>query len=204
LRLTFYFDYSSPYTYLGAMRVSKAAAERGTVLIWHPFLLGALFKSIGTPIVPMLEMPQSKQDWVRLDLERYAAMYRVPFRFPSRFPMNTVTALRMTLQVEDRAKLALAIFTAYWADDRDINDPAELVAIADAAGFSGADLIDGASEQGVKDLLRSHTDAAVQAGVCGAPSYIVDDEGSEPMLFWGQDRLPLVRKALAGWRPACG
>ncbi len=203
MRLTFYFDYSSPYAYLGATQVAAAASERGAVLLWHPFLLGALFKTVGTPMVPMFAMPQAKQRYVPLDLHRYADQYRVPFRFPSRFPMNTIKALRMTLQEENRGKLALAFFRAYWADDRDISDKGELVAIADAAGFDGRTLLDGASEQGVKDLLRSHTDAAVNAGVCGAPSYGVDD-GEATLLFWGQDRLPLVKKALAGWQPTCG
>jgi 2-hydroxychromene-2-carboxylate isomerase len=202
LRLTFFFDYSSPYAYLGSTQVGEAAAERGVVLMWHPFLLGALFKSIGTPIVPMLEMPQAKQDYVRLDMHRYAAKYRVPFRFPSRFPMNTVAALRMTLQVENRAKLARAIFRAYWADDRDINDEGELVSIADDAGFDGRALFDATREQCVKDLLRAHTDAAIKAGVCGAPSYLVDD-GDGTMLFWGQDKLPLIKRVLAGWHPEC-
>lgn len=203
MRVTFYFDFSSPYAYLGATQVANAAGAHGAVLVWHPFLLGALFKAIGTPMVPLLEAPPAKQAYVRLDMDRYAAKYRVPFRFPTRFPMNTVTALRMTLQVEDRKKLALAIFKAYWADDRDINDKDELVAIANAAGFDGPALLDGASEQGVKDLLRDHTDAAVSAGVCGAPSYLVDD-GDAQMLFWGQDRMPLVKRALGGWRPSCG
>lgn len=204
MRLTFYFDYASPYAYLGATQIATTAGSRGAALTWHPFLLGGLFKAIGTPMVPMLEMPTAKQAHVALDLNRYAAKYRVPFVFPSRFPMNTVTALRMTLQVEDRGKLARAIFKAYWADDRDINDAEELAKIATAAGFDGPALVDGASEQGVKDLLRAHTDAAVGAGVCGAPCFLVDDGAAEPLLFWGQDRLPLVKKALGGWRPSSG
>jgi 2-hydroxychromene-2-carboxylate isomerase len=149
-------------------------------------------------------MPQAKQRWVQLDMVRQAALIGVPFRFPSRFPMNTVTALRMTLQVEDRAKLALALFKAYWAEDRDINDPTELTKIASSAGFDGQRLVDGANDPAVKDLLRAQTEASVAAGVCGAPSYVVDDGENPPMLFWGQDRMPLVRRALTGWRPKCG
>lgn len=203
MRLTFYYDFSSPYAYLGSTQVEKAAAERGVVLYWHPFLLGALFKIIGGSMVPMMDFVPAKQKFARLDLERYAAMYRVPFNFPSRFPMNTVKALRMTLQVEDRAKLSHALFKAYWVDDRDLNDEAELVSIASDAGFDGRALIDGTREQPVKDLLRAHTDAAVRTGICGAPSYLID-AGDDSVLFWGQDRLPFVKKALAGWRPTCG
>ncbi len=204
MKVTFFFDYASPYAYLAATQIATVAGKRGSVLSWHPFLLGALFKQIGTPIAPVLEMPQVKQSYVLLDLHRHADKYGVPFRFPTRFPMNTVTALRMTLQVDDRQKLARALFKAYWADDRDINDEAELVRIADAAGFDGRALVDGAGEQGVKDLLRSQTDAALASGVCGAPSFLVDDGERDPILFWGQDRLPLVKRALAGWRPAAG
>jgi 2-hydroxychromene-2-carboxylate isomerase len=205
VKLSFYFDYSSPFAYLGSTQVEAVAKKCGAELTWRPFLLGALFKAIGTPNVPLFEMSAPKRAHMQLDLHRWARFYGVPFRFPSRFPMNTVRALRMTLQVDDVARLAHPIFAAYWADDRDIDDPTELGAIADGAGFDGAALLAGAGEAAVKERLRQSTEEAQQRGVCGAPSFLVQASADDPgMLFWGQDRLVLVERALSGWRPDCG
>ena len=196
--VSFFFDVSSPFAYLAATQIEAVAQRRSARVRWRPFLLGALFKSLGTADVPLFTMPQAKQRLARADMDRWAAHYGVPFRFPSRFPMNTVKALRMILQLPDaqRPALALALFRAYWADDRDINDDAELASIAALIGLDGPALLAGARTDIVKEQLKAATAEAERAGLCGAPSFLVGD-----LLFWGQDRLLFVDKALAGWRP---
>ena len=137
--LNFYFDYSSPYAYLASTQVERIAAAHDATLVLKPFLLGGLFNLIGQAIVPLNEFGPAKQAHARKDWGRWADFYGVPMKMPSRFPMMTVNALRMTSQLEgeERIKLMHAIFGAYWADDRDINDKAELVAIADGVGVAG-------------------------------------------------------------------
>ncbi len=206
-KLTFYFDYSSPFAYLGATQVHAVAKRQGAELVHQPFLLGALFRTIGTPDVPLFTMPAVKQRFVNDDMHRWAKRYGVALRFPSRFPMNTVKSLRMTLQLpnETREPLVTALFHALWVDDRDLNDPAELCSIAASVGLDGAALLAGAELAETKDALRRATSEAEARGVCGAPCFLVQTavhpEGS---LFWGQDRLSLVEKALAGWIPKSG
>lgn len=205
--LEVFFDYSSPFAYLGFTQAERVAEEAGAVIRFRPFLLGGLFKAIGTANVPLLEMPEAKQRYQLLDMQRWAHHWGVRFRFPSRFPMNTVTALRMTLQLPDEAlpRFARAVFEAYWADDRDIAAPAELASIAGACGLAGDALVAGAADPTVKSRLREATDEAARRGICGAPSFIVRrDDDDEGMIFWGQDRIDLVSEALRGWRPACG
>ncbi len=207
MKLTYFFDYSSPYAYIGARAIEALATEAGVSLKWHPFLLGGLFKTIGTPMVPLDAMAPAKRAYNVKEMHRWAAFRELTFAFPSRFPMNTVTALRMTLQLsqEEMPRLAHAIFRAYWADDRDINDKAVLGNIADEAGFDGAGLLAGTQNPEIKDQLKQHTQAAVDAGLCGAPSVLVQEGADDAgMLFWGQDRYDMVKKALSGWRPACG
>jgi 2-hydroxychromene-2-carboxylate isomerase len=196
--VSFFFDVSSPFAYLAATQIEAVAAGSGARVRWRPFLLGALFKGIGTPDVPLFTLSQAKQRFVGADLDRWAAHHGVPLRFPSRFPMNTVKALRLLVQLPDgqRSALALALFRAYWADDRDIGDDAELAAIAASVGLDGAALLAGAKSDAVKDQLKVATAEAAAAGLCGAPSFLVGD-----LLFWGQDRLLFVDKALRGWRP---
>ena len=204
-RLSFYFDYSSPFAYLGATQVGRVAREHDAVLIYKPFLLGGLFKAIGSPNVPLHSFPEVKQRYQRIDMQRWATHWGVRLSFPSRFPMNTVTALRMTLQVDGDAlpRFMLAVFEAYWADDRDINDKDELSTIAGDVGLDGPALLEGCADPAVKDRLRQATEQAQAAGLCGAPSFLVQHDEHDPgVLFWGQDRLELVERALDGWRPA--
>lgn len=196
--LHFFFDFSSPFAYLASTQVEAIARRNEARLIYRPFLLGGLFKAIGTPDVPFFAMPEPKRRHALADMGRWADHYGVPFRFPSRFPMNTVKPLRMTLQLTDEQKPALihAAFRAYWADDRDLGDDAVLAAIANEAGLDGPALVEGAKSDAVKQRLKAATDEAARLGLCGAPSFLVGD-----LLFWGQDRLLFVEKALQGWRP---
>jgi len=207
--LDYYFDYSSPFGYLGATQVAAAAERHGAELHYKPFFLGGLFKAIGTPLVPFAEMPPPKQKLAMKDMYRWAEHYDVPFQFPSRFPMNTITALRMTLQIPSDANdelepFMLAVFRAYWGEDRDINDKDVLKGLADEHGLDGAALLEGCQNPEVKQQLKDATDAAVAAGICGVPTYVVRDGEEEGVMFWGQDRLMMVEKALDGWRPKTG
>ena len=196
--LLFYFDFSSPFAYLAATQVAEVAARHGATLRYKPFLLGALFKAVGTNDVPLFTMPAAKRAHALADMERWGRHLGVDMRFPSRFPMNTVKALRMVLQVEGprQAPFIDAVFRAFWAHDRDINDDGVLAAIAGDVGLDGAALLAGAKEDTVKLRLKEATEEAQRRGLFGAPSFLVGD-----LLFWGQDRLPLVEKALEGWRP---
>jgi 2-hydroxychromene-2-carboxylate isomerase len=196
--VSFFFDFSSPFAYLASTRIEAVAARHGAVVRYRPFLLGALFKAIGTPNVPLFAMPLAKQRHGILDMLRWADHFGVPFRFPTRFPMNTIKPLRMVLELPDERRPALIhpVFRAYWGEDRDIGDDATLLDLAAGAGLDGPALIAGAKEDAVKALLKTATDDAVRLGLCGAPSFLVGD-----LLFWGQDRLMFVEKALEGWRP---
>lgn len=194
-----WFDYSSPFAYLGCSHAEMLLGDR---VRWRPMLLGAVFKQVGTPDVPMLVQSEAKRRFTALDLERQAAAIGVPFRFPSRFPMNTVLALRVTLLADAHAsakgrKLVHSIFRAFWAEDRDIADPAVIRELATESGFDGADLVARASEPEAKDALRRSTSEAVEAGVFGAPTFVVHTERG-PKLFWGADRLELALRAASG------
>jgi 2-hydroxychromene-2-carboxylate isomerase len=190
--LEFWYDFSSPFSYLASTQVEAIAERAGARLEWKPMLLGGLFKIIGTPDVPLLAMPESKRRHSMEDMCRWASHWGVPFTFPTKFPMTTVTALRMALCAGDRiGAFSRAVYRAYWAEARDISDPAVLREIAGAAGLEGEALLRRTQEPSVKEELRARTDEAARRGICGAPSFFVEDE-----LFWGQDRLHFVEAAL--------
>ncbi len=199
--LVFYYDFSSPFAYLGATQVERVAAAAGARVRWRPILLGALFKKIGTPDVPINEFPGAKRAYYLRDLLHWASHWGIEFRWPSRFPMRTVAPLRLALAVEadggDIAAVSRALFAAYWVDDRDLADAGVVRAIAAAAGVGAATVERAlAPEPAIRQALVASTDEAIAAGVCGVPSFVVRGH-----LFWGQDRLDLVARTLAGWEP---
>lgn len=191
--LDVYFDFNSPFAYLGCSQVSAVAARTKARVTWHPMVLGGLFKSIGQADVPLFTFPETKQRHVAKDLERWARHWGVPYRFPTRFPMRTIEALRVYLALppDHRDRYRDAVFRAYWADDKDIASPEVLAAcIGDEAVAKAA--LEAAKSDAVKTQLRVETENAAARGVFGAPTFIVDGKD----LFWGQDRLGLVEEAL--------
>jgi 2-hydroxychromene-2-carboxylate isomerase len=201
--VTFYYDFSSPFAYLGATQIERVAAVNAASVEWRPILLGALFREIGTPMVPLSEFSPPKRVYNGRDLLHWAAHWDVPFSWPTRFPMRTVAPLRLAVAagIDAGAQLmrevSLALFRAYWVEDRDIAD-AEVVREIGRAAHLPALTIDRALEPAadVKQRLIDNGAAALQAGCCGVPTFIVRSH-----IFWGQDRLDLVSRTLAGWEP---
>jgi 2-hydroxychromene-2-carboxylate isomerase len=189
--LEVYWDFSSPFAYLGFCQAEALARRTGAKLVHRPMLLGALFKQIGQPMVPLSTWSPSKQTYVLEDMKRWASAWGLPFKFPSRFPMNSIKALRTYLALPEarRDAFARATFNAYWAEDQDISDDAVLRSLVG----DGADgVLQETQSPEIKQALIDSTARAVAAGVFGAPTWVVD----EKELFWGQDRIVLVERAL--------
>ncbi len=177
-------DFSSPYSYLGVMTVLNAGVE----VTLRPMLLGAVFKQIGTPIVPLATFSPAKQRWAAQDMGDQSRFRGLPFRFTSHFPLNTIAALRVAL-IEPAT--TAAIYQAAWVDDANIADPEVLAGVLTQAGFDGPALLKGTQDPDIKAQLRANTERAVQIGVPGAPTFVRPD-GER---FWGQDRLDAVAAA---------
>lgn len=194
--LEVFYDYASPFAYLGASQMDAIAKRTGCKVVWKPFLLGGLFKAIGQVDVPIQAFSDVKRAYTLRDMERWAAHWNVPFKFPSTFPMRSVEALRFTLAMPEniRALFQYDVFEAAWGNDEDIASREVLMRIAarhvDEATL--AEVSAKASSEGIKLALRDATAEAEARGVFGAPTFIVDGEA----LYWGQDRLGLVERAL--------
>ena len=196
--IEFYFDFSSPYGYLASTRIDAIAARHGRSVNWHPILLGAVFKVTGG--APLASIPL-KGPYSERDMARTARLMGVPFRLPGKFPIPTQAAARVMLWVQgadpQSAKtVASALYRAYFAEDRDISDPAVCADVAAQCGFDRAHAVAGLNDAGVKEKLRAEVDAAMARGVFGSPYFLVDGEP-----FWGADRLDHVDRWLAtgGW-----
>jgi 2-hydroxychromene-2-carboxylate isomerase len=193
--IDFWFDFGSPFAYLGSTQIERIAAAAGAALRWRPLLLGALFKEIGTPDVPLFAMPAAKRTYSGLDMMRWARWWGVELRFPRRFPQRTVTALRLVERAGHPPALIHRLFRAMWVDDLSVEDDAVLVRCATEAGVDPA-LVAATKSDEAKAALRASTEAAREAGVFGVPAMVVHG-ATDSHVFWGQDRLELVAAVAA-------
>jgi 2-hydroxychromene-2-carboxylate isomerase len=190
--LEIYWDFSSPFAYLGSTQAKVIAERSGADLVWRPMLLGAVFKAIGQVDVPLLAWSDAKRRYYLTDMARWADFWGVALKWPSRFPMNTVKALRayLSLPAERRDPFREGVFRAYWAEDRDISDDRVLAGLI---GKGADEVLARCATPEIKQELFAATQRAIDAGVFGAPTWVVDGKD----LFWGQDRLNLVERALS-------
>jgi 2-hydroxychromene-2-carboxylate isomerase len=198
-----FFDYASPFAYLGMTQIERVAREAGAQVRFRPFLLGGLFREIGTPDVPMLAFSEQKRRYYARELDRFAGHFGVPFRFTTRFPMRTILPLRATYAVlrereAEASPFIQAVFRALWVDDRDISSPDILREICRAEGLDPS-CVDHADAPENKQALLDAGKRAKELGLCGAPTFVVAGQA-----FWGQDRLDMVAHALSGFRPSFG
>ena len=189
-----YFDYLSPYAYLGwrAARADPRLADATPV----PVLFAGLLQAHGQ--LGPAEMP-AKRAFVARDCLRAARRLGVPLTYPETHPFRPLDALRLSVAEvagADQARVVDALFHAGWALGRDLANPEHLVAALDVAGLDGEALLAAARGPEAKAALRHDTEAAIAAGVFGVPTFQVGDA-----LVWGHDRLDDVRGLLDGTDP---
>jgi 2-hydroxychromene-2-carboxylate isomerase len=190
--LLFYFDFSSPYSYLASERIDALAERFGRQVQWRPILLGAIVKSLGT--VTLTSQPGQAEYSIR-DFARSARFLGIPYTHPANFPVSTVAAARAYYwlhgQDEDNGRLARRfaheVFRAYFVAGKDISDVQVVLELAAKVGAGETVLEAGMSDPAIKERLRAETEAALAAGVFGVPWIVVDNEA-----FWGADRLPQI------------
>lgn len=185
--LDFWYEFASTYSYPAAMRIARVAEEAGVSVRWRPFLLGPIFGAQGWNDSPFNIYP-AKGRYMWRDLERICETENLTLRLPpARFPQNGLKAARIALVGESQGWIAdftRAVYTANFAERRDISDDATLGDIMRRLDIDTESVIAAANTPENKDRLKKQTDEAIARGIFGAPSFIVGDE-----LFWGNDRL---------------
>lgn len=199
--ITYFYDFSSPYAYLGHEEIGRVAARHKATVVWRPFLLGGLFKSLGVPMAPILGGSANKRAILMADMYRWAELRQLPFAWPAQFPLNTVRPLRVMCQLQGdvHQAVASALFHLYWGQDRNIADSALLIEVLDRHGLDGAALVAATETAEVKQMLIDAGQEAFDRGLCGAPTFVIGDQ-----LVWGQDRMEFVGRLLDGWVPKVG
>jgi 2-hydroxychromene-2-carboxylate isomerase len=192
----YYFAPQSPYVYLGHERLLKLAARYGAMVEPRPFDIGAIFSESGG--LPLAQRAPQRQAYRLQELQRWSSFLGLPLNLrPAFFPVDQtpasllLVAAREAQGADQALELAGAIGRAVWAEERDIADMTTLHELADDCGFDGAKLLLAAAGASTKTRYEAFTREAQDAGVFGAPWYVVDGQG-----FWGQDRLDFVERLL--------
>ncbi|WP_298835292.1 2-hydroxychromene-2-carboxylate isomerase [uncultured Piscinibacter sp.] len=191
--IDFYFDFSSPYSYIASEWIDALAARHGRTVNWKAILLGATFQAAE------LKSPVSypiKREYSLHDFERSARFAGVPLKNPPKFPIATQNAARVFWWLADQDRTRAAAWArhclrAFFARGVDLSDVAQLRELAEDFGL-GADTAEAVwNDPRWKQRLKSENEAAIAAGVFGAPFFIVDGEP-----FWGNDRRPQIERWL--------
>ena len=194
--IDYFFAPQSPWTYLGHARFVRLAREHNAQVRVRPVDLGRVFAVSGG--LPLSQRPAQRQAYRLVELARFARHLQLPLHpQPAFFPVAGDPAARLIVAVEqalgsDAAlRLSGAVFAAVWAQQRNIADAAVLAELLAEQGLP-ASCAQAAHTPEAQQSYEAHTQAAMDAGVFGAPSYVIDGE-----IFWGQDRLDFVARALA-------
>jgi 2-hydroxychromene-2-carboxylate isomerase len=196
--IDFWFEFSSPYSYVAATQIDDLADDHGRAVRWRPIMLGPIFKETGNR--PLRGQPL-KGDYMHHDVPRFARLFGIDFAWPDPFPVTALAPARAFYWLEQAAPakaapFAAACLDAYFADGHDISQPEVCAEVAGRLGIDGAALTAAITTPEVKDRLKAAVAEALAAGVCGAPYIVVDGEA-----FWGADRLWMVEEWLesGGW-----
>lgn len=184
--LEFWFEFASTYSYLSAMRIEEACAARGVPLVWKPFLLGPIFAAQGMTDSPFNLYPV-KGAYMWTDMARETARFGLALRRPDVFPQNGLLAARLATGHSEAAWMPAfvrAVYLANFAENRVISDPDVLADILSSLSVDPDEALARAAQPDVKTALKSATQTAQDAGLFGAPSFMVDGA-----LYWGNDRL---------------
>ena len=193
--IDFYFDFSSPYSYIASEWVEALAARHGRTVNWQAILLGATFAA--AELRPPVAHP-IKRDYSLLDFERSARFAGVPLVMPARFPIPTQNAARVFWWLHDRGDDAVSAsawaqhgLRAYFARGVDLSDVQCLRDLAVEFGLDAAEVEAVWNAPDWKARLKEVNEAAITTGVFGAPFFVIDGEP-----FWGHDRRPQIERWL--------
>ncbi len=192
--IDYYYALSSPWSYLGGLRLEAIGQRQGAAIAYKPCDFAQIFAQSGG--LPVARRAPQRQAYRLLELERWSRHLDMPLVLqPAHFPTPGERAGLMVIAAHqagpDAGALSNAIMAALWAEDDDIENPETLRRAAAGCGLDGDALLAAADQPGAAAALQANTEEAVARQVFGAPSYVIDE-----VLYWGQDRLDFVEQAL--------
>jgi 2-hydroxychromene-2-carboxylate isomerase len=202
-RIEFFYDLSSPWTYLAYTNLTAILARLGESMTLRPILVGGVFNAVNPSVYAAREQPDNRKMKHSFHvLKQWAAMAGVEMNFPSAFhPAKSVNAMRMACALADNQAalngFTKAAFESYFRDQENLDDPEILVRIANDAGLDGDAMRSASQQDETKSILRANTEELIARGGYGSPTIFVDQTN----MYFGNDQLPLVEAALERTNP---
>ncbi|MEX2479581.1 MAG: 2-hydroxychromene-2-carboxylate isomerase [Gammaproteobacteria bacterium] len=191
-RVEFFFDCSSPWTYLAFEYAQRRLADFDVDIVWRPILVGGVFNTVNPSVYAAREKPvPAKARYMRKDLQDWADFVGLDIGWPEVFPVNSVKAMRgafLAIEQDCLVPYARAVFQRYWSALEDISEDAVLGAVVDEVGLDRDAFFAAIVEQSYKDRLRETTDELIARGGFGSPSLFLDGDD----LYFGNDRIDLL------------
>lgn len=197
-KVEFFYDYSSPWTYLAFTKIAGICQKYDATLEWRPILVGGIFNTINPSVYEFRERGvPAKAKYSAKDLQVWARFYGLTINSPpSVFPVNSVKALRGALvALEQPGKFlpySYRVFESYWGEDQDISKDEVLRGIVEQVGLAPQEYFDKINRQEYKDRVRANTEEVMARGGFGTPTMFVNGAS----MFFGNDRLVLVEEEL--------
>ena len=197
-KLDFYYDFGSPNAYFAWKALQGVSERTGLEVVMHPVLIGGIFKTTGNqpPWQAFGDVP-NKMKYMQLEIQRFIKDHNLTaFKFNSAFPVNTLLAMRGAIAAQ-KAGLHDAyyptVFKAIWEEDRNISQSDILADVLTQAGLDGTALIEATQTPEVKQGLMDATQACVDRGAFGLPTFFLGDD-----IYFGKDRVLHIEQAVSG------
>ena len=207
--IEFFFDCSSPWTYLAFREIVPLCSRNNCFLSWKPILVGGIFNSINPSVYETRKNPvKEKFAYSQKDLQDWAKIREITINWPDIFPVNSVKAMRgvfyaFTLkdyghkefneEIRNNVELVSyveAVFQAYWENNLDISSEEVLGEIVTSLLWNKGNFLSFINEPSTKEMLRLNTQELIDRGGCGSPTVFLDKTN----MFFGNDRLQLVEE----------
>tara|TARA_B100000989_G_scaffold289296_1_gene260943 strand:- start:432 stop:1043 length:612 start_codon:yes stop_codon:yes gene_type:complete len=194
--IEFYFDCSSPWTYLAFAEIVSLSQRYELEIDWKPILVGGVFNTVNQDVYEFRKKPNPlKLNYSNDDLNLWSKVRGVRIRFPKIFPVNSVRAMRGCLFANQESKLvefANNVFQAYWSESKDISQEDVLLRIAENSNLDTVEFKKFITSEEAKNLLLKNTDELVRRGGFGSPTFFYKEK-----MFFGNDRLHLLEELIA-------
>ena len=193
--IEFYFDCSSPWTYLAFVEILPLSQRQNVEIIWKPMLVGGVFNSVNKDVYEFRKNPNPlKLDYSSSDLDLWAKHRKIEISMPKVFPVNSVKAMRgclFAMQENCLPLFAQKVFEAYWGEGLDISDETIITKIAEEVDLYPQDFKQYIYSQEAKDLLMSNSSQLIEKKGFGSPTFFYKDQ-----MFLGNDRLNLLEEVI--------
>ena len=195
-KLEFFFDCSSPWTYLAFREIENLCSRQNLELLWKPILVGGIFNTINPSVYESRSNPvKTKASYSQKDLQDWSKVRGIKISWPDMFPVNSVKAMRGVFFAMEKNKVSEyveSVFHSYWTRNLDISSEEIMAELVGKLGWNKEEFLTYISRGSIKEALRLNTEELAQRGGFGSPTMFVDEKN----MFFGNDRLRLIEELL--------